>query len=148
MQHFWDKVKKTENCWLWIGTNRGNGYGCLKYKGKMYQAHRFSWYLTYGKFPKEFLLHKCDNPLCVNVLHLFEGNAKDNVDDMIKKGRNKYIGTKGEDTAKAKLTEKQVLEIRKKYIPGIYGSRQMHKQYGVTRELIQQILHRKIWKHI
>ena len=90
MKAFWDKVYKTETCWIWRGAIRGkSGYGCLKVEGKTYNAHRFVWFLTYKQFPKKLVLHKCDNRLCVNPDHLFEGTQSDNMKDALKKGRIK-----------------------------------------------------------
>lgn len=86
MQRFWSKVDKTVNCWNWIGANRGNGYGCFKYKNKVYDAHRFVWYLVFKKFPTQWILHKCNNKKCVNPDHIYEGSAKQNYADMLVAG--------------------------------------------------------------
>ena len=50
IQHtnFWNKVKKTKTCWIWIGNGR-NGYGRIKINGKSLSAHRVSWELANGK---------------------------------------------------------------------------------------------------
>lgn len=85
MKRFWDKVEKTQTCWLWKAAKR-NGYGAIKYKGKIYGAHRFSWFLINGYFPYRLLLHKCNNRLCVNTSHLYEGDHKQNTQDSIKAG--------------------------------------------------------------
>lgn len=85
---FWDKVKKTESCWLWIGAINNN-YGCFnKGNRNMIKAHRFSWELAYGEIPKDkFVLHKCDTPRCVNPEHLFLGTHYDNYHDAVSKKR-------------------------------------------------------------
>lgn len=82
MTRFWDKVEKTDNCWLWKASGRGQGYGSFKYEGKVYDAHRFVWFLTYSKWPEEWILHKCNNKKCVNPKHLYDGTPKENYADM------------------------------------------------------------------
>lgn len=88
---FWKYVKKTDNCWNWIGYINPFGYGRLsmKYmKPNVIMAHRFSYELHKGKVPKGlFVLHTCDNRQCVNPKHLWLGTQKDNLQDMSKKGR-------------------------------------------------------------
>lgn len=83
---FWKYVKKTKNCWIWIGAKQ-NGkwkYGIFD-KDK---AHRFSWKIHYGKIEKGmFICHKCDNPPCIRPDHLFKGTPADNMADKVAKGR-------------------------------------------------------------
>jgi hypothetical protein len=86
-QLFWEKVniKNKDECWEWQGKNDPAGYGRYSIG---YYAHRLAWEYINGEIPiSMFVCHHCDNPLCVNPLHLFLGTAKDNTDDMIKKGR-------------------------------------------------------------
>lgn len=91
MDRFWNKVNKTDTCWLWTGCTNGIGYGLIRIDTKLYSTHRFSYELHFGKIPVGIhVLHSCDNPLCVNPEHLFLGNQKDNMRDMMNKGR-KYI---------------------------------------------------------
>jgi len=86
---FWKKVIKKDGCWEWAACTNESGYGIFHTGKKTDRAHRVSWILTNGEIPSGlFVCHKCDNPPCTNPDHLFLGTNKDNVDDMIAKGRN------------------------------------------------------------
>jgi hypothetical protein len=78
-------------CWLWTGAVQGHGYGCFHVGGQPLQAHRMAWQLTHGSIaPGIHVLHRCDNPACVNPSHLFLGDPKINAQDRSKKGRGSY----------------------------------------------------------
>ena len=97
---FWQKVDKNtaSGCWEWRSSIRGNGYGAffthLQPEGrKAHAAHRYSWSLINGDIPKGlWVLHKCDNRICVNPDHLFLGDRIDNMKDCASKGRVTTIG--------------------------------------------------------
>lgn len=94
-ERFWTKVQKTETCWLWGASKNKWGYGWVKLNGSMRGAHRVSYELTKGQIPNGFeILHKCDNPPCVNPDHLSSGTHGDNIRDMFKKGRGSPRGRK------------------------------------------------------
>jgi hypothetical protein len=80
-------VPQENGCWLWEG--RADRYGSMNIDGKFIQVHRYSYELYHGAFPpgKTYACHTCDNCGCVNPAHLFAGDAVDNAQDMIKKGR-------------------------------------------------------------
>lgn len=86
---FWKWVKKTpKGCWEWQGCLTKGGYGRFQVHPKTLRAHRVSYFLFNGPIiDSQLVLHKCDNPLCVNPEHLFLGTSKENTDDMIAKGR-------------------------------------------------------------
>lgn len=87
-QRFWEKVDKTEECWNWTAATRNSGYGCIKVNGKVQDSHRLSWSLVNGDIQNGlFVLHRCDNRLCVRPDHLFLGTQKDNMRDATSKGR-------------------------------------------------------------
>ena len=76
-----------EGCLIWNGATR-KGYGLIWYRGKLVSAHRLAWLLSKGEIPLGMqVLHKCDNPQCVNLKHLFLGSQRDNIQDAISKGR-------------------------------------------------------------
>ncbi len=97
---FWKNVVKQERCWVWIGTRDKHDYGCFSLKldgvrknGRsawtMIKAHRYSWQIHFGLIPDgKNVLHRCDNPRCVNPHHLFIGTQDDNMKDMATKGRS------------------------------------------------------------
>lgn len=96
---FWGKVDRRglDECWKWLGAKAPHGYGQIGTKSSKHMlAHRFSYELHYGPIPDNdtyhgtCVLHKCDNPSCVNPAHLFLGTQSDNVADMIAKGRDNY----------------------------------------------------------
>lgn len=120
-ERFWYYVNKEQQCWLWTGTNSGRKwpYGSIREyvegKWKFTKAHRVSWELHYGQIPEgSWVLHKCDNTLCVRPDHLFLGSPKDNTTDMIQKGRGKFGGGKGsKQNRKKQLVSNSCLECGK-----------------------------------
>jgi len=152
-ERFWKYVNKTADCWLWTGAKTYGGYGVINSggrDGKIIRAHRLSWELHNGPFPAELdVCHKCDNPSCVRPDHLFLGTAKDNVADMIHKGR-RVMGPRrrGEEHPRARLTESQVLAIRAAHASGTASQRQLAREYGVDRRAIHQVVYRKTWIHV
>lgn len=91
IKRFWSSVDKDgENgCWLWTRGRNEHGYGVLDRKSGSGLAHRYSWELANGPIPTGLqVLHRCDNPPCVNPEHLFLGTRLDNMADMTAKGRH------------------------------------------------------------
>ena len=92
-ERFWEKVKKTEHCWLWIGATTVFGYGHICVDGLRLKGltHRISWEWSHGPIPSGMsVLHHCDVPACVNPAHLFLGTQGDNLRDCIQKGRGRW----------------------------------------------------------
>lgn len=105
-------------CWLWNCYIQSEGYGQIGRKGKRYLAHRLAWLVCKGPIPEGLLVrHTCDVRNCVNPDHLFLGTHKDNSQDMIAKGRDHNVFSKGHKLSRGKrlrkLTDKQINEIRK-----------------------------------
>lgn len=132
-------------CMEWIGS-LSYGYGNIlgREKKKIILAHRLSYEIHYGKFDESLCVcHTCDNPRCVAPEHLFLGTKKDNSDDMFAKNRNHHLA--GEENKNAKLTIKQVNEIRNKLMDGSAASI-LAKEYGVSDIHIRRIKHKQSWK--
>lgn len=139
-----EKMRCAESgCWEWIGTRKSDGYGLMRYPRKYVGAHRISYQEFVGPIPDGFhVLHRCDNPCCINPAHLFAGTNADNVADKMAKGRRP--STFGEANPKARLKAADVLEIRASAEAGVA----LAKKYGVTPTQISEIRHRKSWGHL
>lgn len=93
---FWAKVdiRGEDECWEWTATKTLKEYGRIRIGGKFSLSHRVSFVIAHSEIPiGMFVCHSCDNPSCVNPAHLWIGTNYDNVQDMIRKGRN----SKGEN---------------------------------------------------
>ncbi len=155
-QRFWVKVQKSDGCWLWIGAGakfNGERYGTLNYRGRHYGAHQIAWIITHGVIPdSQYVLHTCDNKLCVRPDHLFLGTQIDNIKDMVSKGRSRmqsqpWTILRGSQQNQAKLSEIDVLEIKKSLSNGIQKS-VLAKQFGVSHSCISSIAFGRRWKHV
>ena len=164
ISRFWEKVDRDgptqphmeTACWVWTGGTL-SGYGQLRIGStldgsrRMVRAHRLSWEIHFGPVPEgegyhgTCVLHRCDNRACVRPDHLFLGSNRDNSLDMLAKGRGNK--SRGERQHLAKLTEKQVREIRKRKAAGEF-LREIAPDYGVSLRTVSLICRREIWKHV
>lgn len=150
-ERFWANVGKERKsgCIQWAGYCDPNGYGRLHIGNKSILAHRLSWEIQNGPIPEGmFVLHKCDNPSCIRTGdengHLFLGNQNDNIQDSIQKGRARSGGLVGEKHIQSKLTEIQVMRIRRSKLRGI----ELAEKYKVATTTISDVQKGKIWKHL
>lgn len=158
-ERFWEKVAKSEDpdgCWLWTAGVDKDGYGVFgvdsKVKTKL--ANRVAWELLHGPIPAGLLvLHSCDTPACVR--HLFLGTPKKNMEDKMAKGREARgdritagrVTHRGSAHKRALLTEAQVLEIRKRYIPRKVPLHALAEEFGVSPSGIHYAIHYG-WGHV
>src|SRR3972149_5049294 len=128
---FWAKVRigRSTECWPWLASTSRKGYGAFGATSKnIRRAHILSYELNNGPVPNGLcVLHRCDNPSCVNPKHLFLGTPADNSADMVSKGRQQ----RGSNHKSALLNEQSVLDMRKR-IHSV-GVDELAKLYGVSR---------------
>ncbi len=154
---FWkytDRTSSPDDCWPWIGPLYSNDYGRLAKPGHAaggVLAHRFSWQLHFGPIPAGLLVcHHCDNRRCVRPDHLFVGTQRQNMDDMVAKGRgfSEAKVHRGMDHGRAILSDEQVLAIRSCYASGGVSYHGLAVLYGVSIPTIGGIVRRLTWKHL
>lgn len=148
VQRFLSKVQKGKGCWKWLSATIQNGYGVFYLNGKTEYAHRLAWEMKNGPIPagKE-ICHSCDIKTCVNPRHMFLGTRQDNMQDAISKGRF-CSGTKSH---LHKLTDEQVIEIRRTYSRPSYGksnAKELAAHYNINRGMIENIVAGRNWKHL
>lgn len=174
LQRFWTYVgpPTPERCELWTGGhNRGYGIFAISHRESV-RASRFIYALRVGELrDDQLVLHKCDNPSCVNVDHLFLGSAADNAADRNAKGRtargaksgarlhpeklarglrsgahtHPEMIRRGEQHGRAKLTTFQVARIRERLKAGDKAP-QIARELGVGRTTVYQIGKGQTWK--
>ena len=150
-ERFWEKVNilGENDCWEWKGNCNRDGYGISSLDGKNQGSHRISFILNIGKIPNGLcVLHICDNPPCCNPKHLFLGTRGDNARDMIKKGRGIQPDNRGSGNGNSKLTEIDVINIRRMWVSGKYKQSELAEMFKVNRSHISIIARGKQWKHI
>jgi|ERR1700733_5093057 len=77
-------------CWLWEGSLNGRGYGLAFLDAKRITGAHRAMLIAHGVALKDtdVVMHRCDNPPCVNPDHLVVGTQADNMADMLQKGRH------------------------------------------------------------
>ena len=145
---FWNRVNKTNTCWLWQGTiSIAKGYAIISFVGTVWYASRFAYYFRHRVDPYPLLtLHTCDNRICVNPTHLFLGTEGDNTNDMVNKGRAKGPdkGTKPSNT----ILDEYLVSHIKWYLSQGYQQRPLAKFFGVSQTCITDLNRGKTWKGI
>lgn len=148
-ERFWSNVdiRGRDECWEWTGRRAPTGYGLFDHGNRPHIASRFAFMLTHDRFNltvHQDVCHACDNPPCCNPAHLWLGDAKANSQDMVRKGRHRPSGLRGERVSTAKLTADDVRDIR----TSPERPPRLAQRYGVTKEQIYNIVKRRHWRHV
>lgn len=160
-EQFWENVSKTSDCWLWQRRRTKFGYGELSFEGRHVTAHRLSYELANGPPPAGArVLHRCDNPPCVNPEHLFVGSQADNVKDMDLKGRRRTARgdasgartrpdrrPRGVRQWNAQLTDEQVMTLRARYDAGA-SAYEIAGELGVHPDTAWRAATGQQWAHL
>jgi hypothetical protein len=138
-----ESVKDDRGCWNWTGKSKRGSL--LALDGKDDLAYRVSYILFNGPINDGlFVCHHCDNMRCCNPEHLFLGTHQDNMDDMANKGRRVV----GSAVSCSKLTEKDVIEMRKMFKTGGFTRTRLGELFNVSRTTATRIIEGKQWKHV
>ena len=122
-----------------------NGYGYVTVDHVNKWTHRVAWEIMNGQIQDSMVVcHHCDVKSCYRPSHLFAGSQADNISDKVRKNRQ----ARGSLNGMAKLTEEQVLEIRRLYRPGATTLAEVGAMFGFDKTLVYKIISRKTWRHI
>jgi len=126
-------------CWEFHGYREG-GYGRIYLPNRRVLAHRYALELALGRGLVGNALHHCDNPPCFRPSHLYEGDLKQNAADRDARGRSAPLPT-------TKLTYEQVLDIRRRHIPGRNrwdrgNTQELADEYGLSKNYVSMLVKR------
>jgi hypothetical protein len=154
---FWEKVnkngpypknRKLGRCWLWTGGTDSKGYGRLGVNGgtewqRSIGAHQYAFVTTNSILmsSQPHVLHRCDTPACVRPSHLRAGTHKENMGDMVKRGRH-YTDTTAAVAARRKYDKLPVKQVERRYQAG-ETTVDIATSLGIAASTIQRFLKRR-----
>lgn len=150
------RLKINSECLEWKGSTDSKGYGQIRAFGKLILVHRIALQIKIGRLfiEEEKALHTCDNPSCCNPDHLFIGTQKDNVADMMKKGRNGgqfqkgHTGLASPSKRFKKFKKETIIAAREEHEKTGIGHKRLAKKYGMSPGNMRAVLKRSTWKHV
>ena len=123
------------------------GYPRVKFDGVTHMAHRFVFGVIYNvRQMPETVRHRCDNPACINIMHLQRGTMIDNNRDRDRRGRTR--GPQGEEHGNSRLSAEDVLRVREIYARGERTQTELARELGVDRATLSYAISGKSWGHL
>jgi hypothetical protein len=140
------EVNKETGCWEVPNRAKNkDGYPVARIKGKLDTLYRHFYVRYKGKIPKgNVIRHTCDNRLCCNPEHLIPGTQKENVDDMLERGRFPM----GEKHGRSKLDVEKVTKIKIAYHDQGERISDISRNYEVDRKTVTKIVNNVTWKGV
>uniref|UniRef100_A0A6M3J2R7 Putative homing endonuclease n=1 Tax=viral metagenome TaxID=1070528 RepID=A0A6M3J2R7_9ZZZZ len=150
-RRFWDGVDRGSDnvCWNWNRSVTRHGYGSIRFNSAPHcnhslGVHTVAYRMCVGPVPDGIMvLHDCGNRRCCNPRHLYLGTAQDNANDRERDGRT----THGLEQHNARLTESQVVEIRRRMKAG-EPAKYLAVEYGITQPSVRCAGLGLTWKHL
>jgi hypothetical protein len=152
LAHFWANVGLPDEngCMLWLGTKSTLGYGQTSVDGQRMQAHRVALLVAEGLPPDSERVYAAHAPVvchrsdCAAPAHLRWATHAENMADKVPDG-TENCGTRN---GSAKLTDSQVVAIRREYNRGGVTHRVLAAQYAVSSATISDAINGRTWSHI
>lgn len=143
----------TDECWIWVGWKSKQGYGGYsvsrrRFASSVMPAHRAVFAVYANEDPHPFhVLHKCNNPPCVNPRHLYKGTDAENHRDRVMAGTSGLDRYTRETAPKRKLSIDQIRSIKRRIASGEKQS-SIAKAYGIHQVHVSRIKTGKQWADI
>lgn len=139
-------VAMTDECILM--DPHSNTRPLVRWNGRSMAASRVVWVIANGDPGELKVLHRCNGGSgahgCINIRHLYLGTGADNARDMVAAGR----ASRGENHRSAKLTEADVVTIRRLYDAREETVTALAARYGINNGTLSRVVHRRTWRHV
>lgn len=138
-------IEQSNGCIEWTAGRNRKGYGVIRRNGRAAFATRWVMHLLFGfeLSSSKMVLHKCDNPPCINPDHLYLGTETENTRDKVSRKRHNF----GARVPQSKLIDRDIVEIFKLRSNGMDFT-EIARRFGVTKNTARCVVRRLTWKHI
>ena len=127
-KRFWQKVEKTDSCWVWRAGVDRNGYGKFQVEGRNMFAHRVSFILSGRNISNGLVIdHICRNQRCVNPDHMEVVTRQENV----RRGNS------------VKVDRSKIEVIKEKYKTGLFTQTELGNIFGISQNEISMIVNNR-----